>query len=177
MSQILEDRLSADVRTAPGVHLIPRHQELLAKLNRFEAPYLEERLLKSGTFKSPEEYREAFVEFKKYVGLVGVHKNEPLAMASEKVDEVWHQFILFTRKYHNFCKDTLGEYLHHLPRTSHTPLHPDGDKNVARRYREMYGEPSKLWNFAGKNDCDGDSGSSPSGFCSKSSNSSDSDDD
>ncbi len=32
-----------------------------------------------------------------------------------EIDEMWHEFILFTRDYCNFCQHYFGEYLHHLP--------------------------------------------------------------
>lgn len=38
-----------------------------------------------------------------------------VAMPSQAVDVVWHEFILFTRDYHSFCKQALGRFLHHTP--------------------------------------------------------------
>ena len=34
---------------------------------------------------------------------------------SKRVDEAWHQHILFTREYARFCRYHLGEFLHHNP--------------------------------------------------------------
>ncbi len=34
-------------------------------------------------------------------------------MPSQAVDTVWHEFILFTKKYDQFCHDTFGRFLHH----------------------------------------------------------------
>ena len=39
----------------------------------------------------------------------------PVAMPSQAVDVVWHQFILNTRAYQQFCKQGLGRFLHHTP--------------------------------------------------------------
>lgn len=36
-------------------------------------------------------------------------------MPSQAVDEAWHEFILMTRSYHDFCRRTLGRFLHHVP--------------------------------------------------------------
>jgi hypothetical protein len=33
------------------------------------------------------------------------------------MDEMWHEFILFTRDYERFCRDYLGRHIHHLPTT------------------------------------------------------------
>lgn len=39
---------------------------------------------------------------------------EPLRPPSRRVDDLWHQFILFTREYHAFC-ERIGGYVHHVP--------------------------------------------------------------
>ncbi|MFD0964042.1 hypothetical protein [Pseudofulvibacter geojedonensis] len=31
------------------------------------------------------------------------------------IDEMWHNFILFTKDYHSFCDKYFGSYFHHLP--------------------------------------------------------------
>jgi hypothetical protein len=38
-----------------------------------------------------------------------------LAMPSEVVDDLWHEFILYTREYEQFCKQAFGRFFHHTP--------------------------------------------------------------
>ena len=38
-----------------------------------------------------------------------------VAMPSQVVDDLWHEFILFTRDYEEFCQAAFGEFLHHTP--------------------------------------------------------------
>lgn len=38
-----------------------------------------------------------------------------VSMPSRVVDVAWHEFILFTRLYQEFCRDALGRFLHHTP--------------------------------------------------------------
>ncbi len=38
-----------------------------------------------------------------------------VAMPSQVVDDAWHEFILFTRSYKQFCSKSLGRFLHHTP--------------------------------------------------------------
>ncbi|MDO6707532.1 hypothetical protein [Photobacterium sp. 1_MG-2023] len=38
-----------------------------------------------------------------------------IAMPSKVVDTAWHEMILSTRTYHEFCKKSFGRYLHHQP--------------------------------------------------------------
>ena len=33
------------------------------------------------------------------------------------IDEMWHNFVLFTKEYTAFCKDFFGYYVHHAPTT------------------------------------------------------------
>jgi hypothetical protein len=38
-----------------------------------------------------------------------------VAMPSEVVDDLWHEFILYTRTYELFCKQAFGRFFHHSP--------------------------------------------------------------
>jgi len=38
-----------------------------------------------------------------------------VAMPSQGVDDLWHEFILYTRNYDAFCRTAFGQFLHHTP--------------------------------------------------------------
>jgi hypothetical protein len=40
---------------------------------------------------------------------------QPVAMPSQVVDDLWHEFILYTRNYQAFCKQAFGDFMHHTP--------------------------------------------------------------
>lgn len=42
-------------------------------------------------------------------------------MFSEKVDELWHQMLMFTREYDAFSKKYLGRIIHHSPNVKESP--------------------------------------------------------
>ena len=42
-------------------------------------------------------------------------KSKFVSMPSQAVDDLWHEFILFTKHYDKFCKNAFGEFLHHTP--------------------------------------------------------------
>ena len=44
-----------------------------------------------------------------------------LAMASTVVDDLWHEFVLHTRDYAQFCDQAFGRFLHHEPEAAMTP--------------------------------------------------------
>ncbi len=65
-------------------------------------------------------------------------------MYSLRIDEAWHQFILFTRQYMEFCHKYFGRYMPHSPSNSPT----DGQEKPAAApsfmlfadcYKELYG--------------------------------------
>jgi hypothetical protein len=38
-----------------------------------------------------------------------------VAMPSQVADDLWHEFILYTREYERFCQQAFGGFLHHTP--------------------------------------------------------------
>jgi hypothetical protein len=38
-----------------------------------------------------------------------------VSMPSQAADDLWHEFILFTRDYETFCRTAFGRFLHHTP--------------------------------------------------------------
>jgi hypothetical protein len=111
---------------------------------QFEAPYLLERLVKNQIASSPEEAVALFDEVKKYLVLTATGERRMWQMYSLRVDEAWHQFILYTQQYSLFCTRHFGYYLHHSPNNA-----PKPNASVAAssptftdfqaRYRELFG--------------------------------------
>jgi len=50
-----------------------------------------------------------------YFHVCNVAGRRMVAMPSQAVDVAWHEFILFTKKYDQFCNKALGRFLHHTP--------------------------------------------------------------
>jgi hypothetical protein len=44
-----------------------------------------------------------------------------VAMPSQVVDDLWHEFILYTRDYEQFCKRAFGRFMHHTPAVAMGP--------------------------------------------------------
>lgn len=38
-----------------------------------------------------------------------------VSMPSQVVDDLWHEFILYTKNYRQFCQHAFGRFLHHTP--------------------------------------------------------------
>jgi hypothetical protein len=41
-----------------------------------------------------------------------------VSMPSQVVDDLWHEFILYTKSYEVFCTKAFGEFMHHTPAAS-----------------------------------------------------------
>lgn len=55
---------------------------------------------------------------------------KPVSMPSQVVDDLWHEFILYTRHYEAFCRQAFGRFLHHTPAVV---LGPDRRSNAGLR--------------------------------------------
>jgi hypothetical protein len=110
----------------------------------YEAPFLTEKLLKERIVHTAKEAEALFLEVKKYIVLVRSDETKIWEMYSLRVDEAWHQFILFTTQYTTFCRRFFGRYVHHSP--SNAP-EARGQKAVPvasfamfrERYEEFFG--------------------------------------
>lgn len=60
------------------------------------------------------EAEDIFTETKKFLYLC---QSPDIFIPDELliIDEMWHNFILFTKVYHEFCAAHFGNYSHHLP--------------------------------------------------------------
>jgi len=52
---------------------------------------------------------------REYFSICNTAGRRMISMPSQVVDLAWHEFILFTRAYRNFCKRGVGRFLHHVP--------------------------------------------------------------
>lgn len=55
-----------------------------------------------------------------------------VSMPSQVTDDLWHEFILYTRHYESFCKKAFGRFLHHTPAVvlSHNKQNNSGLKRI-----------------------------------------------
>jgi hypothetical protein len=81
----------------------------------FEAPFLVDKLVKTGTCSTAAEAEEHFTELKKYLIIVSSNRGKVWSIYSVRIDSVWHEFILFTEAYAAYCQTHFGFYIHHSP--------------------------------------------------------------
>jgi hypothetical protein len=55
-----------------------------------------------------------------------------VSMPSQIVDDLWHEFILYTRDYDSFCRRAFGGLLHHTPAAALTPQRGNSNEGLRR---------------------------------------------
>jgi hypothetical protein len=93
---------------------VRRHRE--AFIERFPySEFLDRRLAARRPELTPAQRGQVVDGLRDYFQLCRMGGRRMVAMPSQAVDDAWHEFILFTRHYHRFCKGAFGRFLHHTP--------------------------------------------------------------
>jgi hypothetical protein len=136
---------------------ITEHPPSLHPALDYHAPFVIEKLVRDQVVDSDDEGEELFREALRYLVLADSDSSTSWKMYSTRVDEAWHQFVLFTVKYTEFCHEFFGGYRHHAPSNAPAPSPspaPEPRLDVedstldgfARRYEEVFGEPlPEVW--------------------------------
>jgi hypothetical protein len=86
-------------------------------------------------------------EYRRFAFLVVVAGH--MAVPSDEVDQAWHQHILFTRSWSEFCRDVLQQNVNHDPARvggADGNRFKAGYEQTLRSYRRFFGEPPRdIW--------------------------------
>ena len=55
-----------------------------------------------------------------------------VSMPSQVVDDLWHEFILHTKSYEQFCKQAFGHFFHHTPAAALSAAQSSGNAGLRR---------------------------------------------
>jgi hypothetical protein len=72
-----------------------------------------------------------------------------VGMPSVAVDEAWHEFILMTRRYEEFCNRAFGRYLHHAPAGQTQEPDEKSLANTLHQLRLGSPDPATPWAMLG----------------------------
>lgn len=95
---------------------------------------------------SDEQLNRYEKEVKRFLALIVLDGSNG-HVVGEKIDALWHYFVLHTREYAQFCHDVFGDFVHHVP------VLPSEKYKLAAAYlrtRESYARyfaapPKDLW--------------------------------
>ena len=110
-----------------------------------------------------EAAADIFVQVKKWLWLAhqrrlaGLETGLSIDIPIVVIDEMWHNFVLFTKEYTAFCKHFFGYYVHHAPTTEaeetehrgHLRSLPRLERVQARKDR-MRGQYEYIYDHLGK---------------------------
>jgi hypothetical protein len=92
-----------------------------------------------------QEAEEVFRETLKWLYLchravTGPDEGTPVAITPEleKIDWMWHTFLLFTLDYAEFCYGRLGVFIHHIPEEEDAE-EAEGEEAIRERLARQYG--------------------------------------
>ncbi|MBW7460703.1 hypothetical protein K0U00_42225, partial [Paenibacillus sepulcri] len=124
----------------------PAAERLEAVLTADMEARVKDRVLRNRPSMRDGEWQWLWFELKRYFLMCAIMRGVP--MYSEKVDEVWHEMLMFTREYEQFCIQLSGGFIHHAP-------HGDGagpEQGERAWFDWIYGElfvqtpvSSQLW--------------------------------
>lgn len=89
-----------------------------------------------------EESLFLFQELKKLLWFLGQKKDGDMPFvildSQQILDDYWHEFILYTKSYTDFCNNYFGRYIHHYPYDVHESIENFVDKNYKSEYKDEY---------------------------------------
>ncbi|WP_316772994.1 hypothetical protein [Pedobacter frigiditerrae] len=93
---------------------------------------------------------KAILEYKKFMYLAAT--SEFMVSPSETIDIVWHQHLIFTQSYQEFC-DLIGKQIQHIPSTHNKEdfsKFKQAKERTIKFYENTFGtQPSDIWEFEG----------------------------
>lgn len=98
------------------------------------AKFLDRRLAERRPELSAAQRAQVFAGLREYFQVCREAKRRMVAMPSQVVDEAWHEFILCTRQYQQFCARGLGRFLHHTPAEAMRRPH-EAQEGIKRAWR------------------------------------------
>ncbi|MGO4375152.1 hypothetical protein AB4Z21_31240 [Paenibacillus sp. MCAF20] len=78
----------------------------------FEAR-IKDRVLKEQPRLTDNEWKWTWFELKRYFLMCATMRSVP--MYSRSADAIWHEMLMFTREYEQFCAKFSGDLIHHAP--------------------------------------------------------------
>lgn len=91
--------------------------------------------------------KQAVLEYKKFMYLAAV--SDMMVSPSEILDTIWHQHLIFTKSYYEFCQ-ILGKQVQHIPLTHNKEDFKKfkiAKEHTAKLYETYFGrQPETFWN-------------------------------
>ncbi|MCI0619949.1 hypothetical protein L0Y40_02880 [Candidatus Wolfebacteria bacterium] len=119
----------------------------LDEVMAYQHPAVVQRLQKKLGIE-PRDAEQLFADTKRFLCLCAI-ADEPIA-PTETLDFGWHEFILFTRDYADFCERHFGRFIHHRPKYPDDPPTNGGQgRRALAMAQEIFGDGlSENWQYS-----------------------------
>ncbi|MEK5209706.1 hypothetical protein [Psychrobacillus sp. FSL H8-0510] len=75
--------------------------------------YIKYRVLEKNPNLSDQMFESRWIEMKRFFLIKALVPE--VTMFSEKVDDIWHEMLMYTKEYYRFSNSFIGEMIHHHP--------------------------------------------------------------
>jgi len=97
-----------------------KEPKILKRILSFRAPEIPKRIAQKANI-SIGEAEKLFTETLKYLYICRQARKIKIPISpSIVIDDSWHNFILFTKKYAQFCEEYVVEFIHYIPDTGNS---------------------------------------------------------
>jgi len=129
------------------------HQELWNKILAFNFDYPPSEYgfstrLANENYWTKEFTDQAILEYKKFMYLAAT--SDFMVSPSEIIDNVWHQHLIFTQSYQEFC-NILGKQIQHIPSTHNKEefekFRQAKERTIKFYERDFGQQPKNIWTF------------------------------
>ena len=129
-------------------------QALLSRVMQYQHPELVERF-KDKLRLSQESAQQLFDDVKRFLFVCGTQRSDG-GSPTEKIDLGWHEFLLYSRDYREFCLDMFGHFIEHAPRAYFNPTRrPKGQMRTTYLIAlSVFGSLSINWDQAAPSHAD-----------------------
>ena len=93
---------------------------------------------------SRTRFERASTELMKFMTIIK-SSQKPIALPHSDVDELWHEFMVWTRQYADFCREKVGFFVHHQPNTEQFRVGFSAIRRFCRRYEARFGALADVW--------------------------------
>ena len=123
----------------------------MENLNNYNPTFLKEKLIVKENKFNEEEFNILFKELKNFLLIKSMFPTKKVYMINKKIYLLWHEFILYTKEYTNFCNLFFRSYIHHSP-NNWSKLNKEGketSENFFELYQKVFGEipNGEVWVF------------------------------
>lgn len=139
---------NADAVKSTVVSITSIARQIYTRLIQWNCSDIKKHAVRKGLY-TDEEIDIVETEYKKYLALCFAFPKQPFPTPL-KLDNLWHQHILFTQDYAAMCQSVAGRFLHHFPYTDSEKNDPNAKLFLQQKYLLVFGEkPNFMWSVDG----------------------------